>query len=67
MIIINGCIGCGQCADECDNIGFETYTAKITDPDRCKRCEVKQCLELDCPGDAISEGVENENPRCPEY
>jgi ferredoxin len=51
-IIIEGCVGCGQCAELCENIEFQGYTA-IINQKKCIRC--KKCLKFDCSGNAFKE------------
>ena len=57
------CMSCGMCVEECmseaidvkmDSVkGNKHYARYFIDQKKCTNCQM--CLEVDCPGDAISE------------
>lgn len=56
MRINEDCMSCGQCVDYCKQGAIsekpsEGYSQYQIDQDLCVDC--KECLEVDCPGDAI--------------
>jgi ferredoxin len=53
IIIIDECISCGECAEECPSEAIEGSGSRyVIDQDKCTECGT--CVEI-CPQEAIAE------------
>lgn len=55
MTITDECMSCGMCIDQCNHGAISakggSYAGCVIDKDKCIECE--ECLNIDCPADAI--------------